>query len=86
MLVAGWILAVAAFFVIGTDTCAAVTTTVPLVGDVRSEVCQDTTSQAIILLVVVGFAATVGSLFLWALRYVLLSLAEIESNTRSGGR
>jgi hypothetical protein len=76
----GWALAVVAFFVIGTETCAAVQ--VPLAGSI--EVCQDTTSNAVILLTVIGFAATVGSLFLLGLRHMLLTLAEIEKNTRKG--
>lgn len=76
--VGGWILAVAAFFVIGTESCAAVQ--IPLAGSI--EVCQDTTASAVVLLTVIGFAATVGSLFLLALRHMLITLAEIEANTR----
>jgi len=82
VLVGGWVLAVVAFLVIGTENCAAVQ--VPLAGDL--EVCQDTTSQAVVLLTVIGFAATVGSLFLWALRYMLALMDEIEANTRSRDR
>jgi hypothetical protein len=77
--VAGWVLAVAAFFVIGTETCAQVN--LGIAG--RVEVCQDTTSSAVILLTVIGFAASVGSLFLLALRYVILAMAGIEENTRN---
>ena len=44
---------------------------------------QDTTPSAVILLTVIGFGATVGSLFIWALRYILVALNQIEENTRS---
>jgi hypothetical protein len=53
--------------------------TVPVVGVVKA--CQATTAEAVILLTVVGFGATVGSLFLWALRHVLVVLNQIEENT-----
>jgi hypothetical protein len=76
----GWVLAVVAFFVIGTETCASVQ--VPLAGSVQ--VCQDTTSNAVILLTVIGFAATVGSMFLLGLHFMLQTLGDIESNTRKG--
>jgi hypothetical protein len=79
--VGGWVLAAVAFFVIGTRTCAAVQ--VPLAGTLQ--VCQDTTSNAVIMLTVIGFAATVGSLFLIGLHFLLLTLEGIESNTRKGG-
>lgn len=78
--VGGWILAVVAFLVIGTETCA--TAQIPLAGAIK--VCQDTTSDSVILLTVIGFAATVGSLFLLGLRFMLLTLTEIEQNTRKG--
>jgi len=74
----GWILAVVAFLAIGTETCT--TVAVPLAGDV--EACTDTSATSVVLLVVIGFAATVGSLFLAALRYLIDTLAEIEENTR----
>ena len=77
VLMGGWVLAVVAFLVVGTETCSEVT--VPLVGVVKA--CQDTTGEAVILLTVVGFGATVGSLFLWALRHVLIVLSQIEENT-----
>ena len=77
VLVGGWVLAVVAFLVVGTETCSEVT--VPLVGVVKA--CQDPTAEAVILLTVVGFGATVGSLFLWALRHVLAVLNQIEENT-----
>lgn len=77
VLVGGWVLAVVAFLVVGTETCSEVT--VPVVGVVKA--CQDTTADAVILLTVVGFGATVGSLFLWALRHLLLVLSQIEENT-----
>ena len=76
--VGGWVLAAVAFFVIGTRTCANVL--VPLAGTLQ--VCQDTTSNAVIMLTVIGFAATVGSLFLLGLHFLLLALEGIESNTR----
>jgi len=75
---ASWVLAGLAFAVIGTENCASVE--VPLAGGV--EVCQDTTAQAVILFAVVGFMGTLAALFLWALRYVLVLLERIESNTR----
>jgi hypothetical protein len=81
VLIGGWVIAVVAFLVIGTESCATVQVTLANV-----QVCQDTTSQAVILLAVIGFAATVGSLFLFALRYLLAVLDDIESNTRAGGR
>ena len=80
VLAGGWVLAIVAFFIIGTETCSAVE--VPVVGVV--EACQDTTPNAVILLTVIGFSATLGSLFLWALRHMLLALDQIEENTRSG--
>lgn len=76
--VGGWVLAVVALFVIGTETCADVQ--VPLAGSLK--VCQDTTSNAVILLTVIGFAATVGSMFLLGLHFMLSTLTDIESNTR----
>lgn len=78
VLVGGWVLAVIAFFAIGTETCT--TVEVPLAGLI--EACTDTTAQSVILLVVIGFGATIGSLFLWALRHLLAVLSEIETNTR----
>lgn len=81
VLIGGWVLAVLAFFVVGTETCSEVT--VPVVGVIKA--CQDTTSEAVILLTVIGFGATIGSLFLWALRHVLGVLNEINENTRSRG-
>jgi hypothetical protein len=77
--IGGWILAAVAFFVIGTETCS--TVTVPLAGAIKA--CQDTTANAVILLTVIGFAATVGALFLLGLRHMLLTLADIENNTRN---
>jgi hypothetical protein len=78
VLVGGWILAVVAFVAIGTETCTEVA--VPLAGSV--EACTDTTTSSVVLAVVIGFAATVGSLFLFALRFLLLTLADIADNTR----
>ena len=78
--VGGWVLAAVTFFVIGTETCADVQ--VPLAGQIQ--VCQDTTSNAVVLLTVIGFAATVGSMFLLGLHFMLSTLNDIESNTRRG--
>lgn len=72
----GWALAIAAFFVIGTETCAR--TQVPLAGSL--EVCQDTTASTVLVLAVIGFLATIGSLVLLGMRYLLL--AADEKNTR----
>ena len=81
VLVVGWILAIVAFVAIGTETCT--TVAVPLAGDV--EACTDTSATSVVLLVVIGFAATVGSLFLFALRFLLLTLSDIADNTRTRG-
>jgi hypothetical protein len=79
VLIGGWALAVVAFLVVGTETCANVA--VPIAGVI--EVCQDTTPNAVILLTVIGFGATIGSLFLWAMRHFLILLSDIAENTRS---
>lgn len=78
VLVGGWLLAIVGFVAIGTQTCTEVA--VPLAGDVQA--CTDTTTSSVVLAVVIGFAATVGSLFLFALRFLLLTLADIADNTR----
>ena len=78
--VLGWILAIAAFVAVGDQTCT--TTQIPLAGQV--ETCTDTKAVAVILVMVIGFGATLGALFLLGLRYVLTSLDAIEENTRSG--
>ena len=78
VLVGGWILAVVAFVAIGTETCT--TVAVPLAGEV--EACTDTSATSVVLLVVIGFAATVGSMFLLGLRFMLQALYKIEENTR----
>ena len=80
MFIGGWVLAVVTFFVIGTQSCGDVQ--VPLAG--KLQVCQDTTSNAVILLTVIGFAATVGSIFLFALRVMILAMADVAENTRKG--
>jgi hypothetical protein len=80
VLVLGWILAIAAFFVVGDETCT--TTTIPLAGPI--ETCTDTTAVAVILVLVIGLGATLGSLFLLGLRFALSSLSSIEENTRRG--
>lgn len=76
--VVGWVLAVVAYIAIGTETCT--TVAVPLAGEI--EACTDTTTTSVVLAIVIGFAATLGSLFLFALRFLLLALAQIEDNTR----
>ena len=78
VLVGGWILAIVAFVAIGTETCT--TVAVPLAGEV--EACTDTSATSVVLLVVIGFAATVGSMFLLGLRFMLQALSKIEENTR----
>jgi hypothetical protein len=79
VLVGGWTLAIAAFLAIGTESCT--TVAVPVAGTI--EACQDTTAGAVIMLTVIGFVATVGSLFLFGLRHLLTAIVEIEENTRS---
>lgn len=81
VLIGGWALAVAAFFVIGSETCTTVDVT--LVGDI--EACQDTTAQSVLLFAIVGFGGTVASLFLWTARWILATLQDISENTRRGG-
>jgi hypothetical protein len=76
----GWILAVGAFIVVGDETCT--TTIIPLVGEI--ETCTDTTAVSVILLMIVGFGATLGSLLLLGLRFALATLDSIEENTRRG--
>lgn len=76
--VVGWVLAVVAYIAIGTETCT--TVAVPLAGEI--EACTDTTTTSVVLAIVIGFAATLGSLFLFALRFLLLALTQIEDNTR----
>jgi hypothetical protein len=78
VLIGGWVLAIAAFLAIGTESCTQVA--VPVAGSI--EACQDTTAGAVIMLTVIGFVATVGSLFLWGLRHLLNVLADIEEHTR----
>ena len=78
VLVGGWVLAVVAFIAIGTETCT--TVGVPLAGEV--EACTDTSATSVVLLVVIGFAATVGSMFLLGLRFMLQALSKIEENTQ----
>lgn len=82
VLVGGWIIAVIAFLAIGTETCT--TVAVPLGGQVKA--CTDTTSSSVILFTVIGFAATLGSVFLFALRYMLLAMESIAENTRQRNR
>ena len=70
--VGGWLLALIAFLVIGTQQCADVHA--GLAGTLQ--VCQDTTSNAVIMLTVIGFAATVGAVFLLSMRFLILALLE----------
>lgn len=77
--VGGWVLAVVAYIAVGDQTCT--TTTIPLAGPI--ETCTDTTAVSVILVMVVGFASTLGSLLLLGLRFVLASLDAIDENTRS---
>ena len=78
--IGGWILAVAAYIAVGDETCT--TTNLGIAGQVVT--CTDTTAVSVILVMVVGFGATLGSLFLFGLRYLLASLQAIEENTRGG--
>jgi hypothetical protein len=78
--VGGWVLAIVAYIAVGDQTCT--TTTIPLAGNV--ETCTDTTAVSVILVMVVGFAATLGSLMLLGLRFMLGTLDAIEENTRRG--
>jgi hypothetical protein len=78
VLVLGWVLAVVAYFAIGTETC--VTTQIPIVGGI--ETCQDTTATAIIMVLAIGFGATLAAVLLWTLGQVLRVMAEIAENTR----
>jgi hypothetical protein len=76
--VGGWALAIVAFLVIGTERCADVR--VPLAGAIK--VCQDATSSTVLLIAVIGFLATIGSLILLGMRYLLLAVADIHGNTK----
>jgi hypothetical protein len=78
--VGGWALAIAAYIAVGTETCS--TTQVPVVGPL--ETCTDTTAVSVMLVLVVGFAATLGSLMLLGLRFIVGTLDSIEENARRG--
>ena len=78
--VGGWILGIVAYFVVGDETCT--TTTIPLAGQVVT--CTDTTAVSVILLMIVGLGATLGSLWLLCLRFLILGIAEIAENTQRG--
>ncbi|SRR6266581_149615 len=80
--VGGWMLAIVAYFAIGSENCTNVN--LGIAGQVNA--CTDTGPTQIILASVIGFGATLGSLFLFGLRYLLGVLVEIETNTRSGRR
>jgi hypothetical protein len=75
---AGWAMAIASFFIIGTETC--VTTNVPIVGGI--ETCQDTTSTAVVVVAAIGFGSTAASLVIWSISFVLIALEDIAANTR----
>ena len=76
----GWVLAIASFFLIGTETC--VTTQIPIVGGV--ETCQDTTATSVVLVAAVGLGATACAVVLWSISHVLAVLNDIAGNTRKG--
>ena len=76
--VGGWVLAIVAYVAVGDQTCT--TTNIPLAGPI--ETCTDTTAVSVILVMVVGFAATLGSLCLLGLRFMLSTLDAIDENTR----
>jgi hypothetical protein len=78
--VLGWILAVLAYIAVGDETCT--TTNLGIAGQVVT--CTDTTAVSVILVMVIGFGATLGSLFLLGLRYILATLDSIDENTRRG--
>jgi len=82
VLIGGWILAIVAYFAVGSQTCTNVN--LGIAGQVNA--CTDTGPTQIILASVIGFGATLGAIFLFGLRYLLGVLAEIETNTRSGRR
>ncbi len=78
--IVGWTLAVVAYFAVGNETCT--DTNLGIAGKVTT--CTDTKAVSIIVFMMVGFGATLGALFLWALRFVLASLDSIAENTRRG--
>ena len=77
--VGGWILGIVAYFVVGDETCT--TTTIAIA---EAETCTDTTAVSVILLMIVGLGATLGSLWLLCLRFLILGIAEIAENTQRG--
>ena len=78
--VGGWVLAIVAYIAVGDQTCT--TTNIPLAGPI--ETCTDTTAVSVILVMIVGFASTLGSLMLLGLRFMLGTLDSIDENTRRG--
>ena len=76
--VGGWVLAIVAYIAVGDQTCT--TTNIPLAGPI--ETCTDTTAVSVILVMIVGFASTLGSLMLLGLRFMLGTLDSIDENTR----
>jgi hypothetical protein len=78
--VLGWVLAVMAYIAVGDETCT--TTNLGIAGQVVT--CTDTTAVSVILVMIVGFGATLGALFLLGLRHLLASLVAIEENTKGG--
>jgi hypothetical protein len=79
--VGGWIFGVVAFLVVGDETCT--TTNLGIAGQVVT--CTDTTAVSVILLMIVGLGATLGSLWLLCLRFLILSMAEVAENTQRRG-
>lgn len=76
--VGGWILAIASYFIVGTETCA--TVPVPLVGEL--EACQDTSATAILLVIIVGFVATVSATLLFAMHLILTAVNESKTGPK----
>jgi hypothetical protein len=76
--VGGWALAIVAYFAVGAETCSDVN--LGIAGQVKA--CTDTGPTQVILASVIGFGATISSIFLWGLRYLLTVLEGIEANTR----
>jgi hypothetical protein len=76
--IGGWVLAIVAYFAVGTETCSDVN--LGIVGQVRA--CTDTGPTQVVLASVIGFGATISAIFLWGLRYLLTVLEAIEANTR----
>lgn len=78
--VGGWALAVVAYIAVGNETCS--TTVIPIAGPVQT--CTDTTAVSVMLVLIVGFASTLGSVMLLGLRFIVGTLDAIEKNARRG--